>query len=315
MAPLGLRLTIRKVRMTEDESRRILADSSRGFLDPARVRVLLPSAGGPNAAGGALLAAGVAKRSAQPVEVIHIKTPAGWRDRIERWLGKAPPEHEVAAQLETHRQLIMVGLPPNLRTVTHHSAAAAILEAGRKGVDLIVLGASRRGDSLGGHIVEQVVAGAPCHVAIIKTGASASPRPYERLLVPCDGGVFARMGVDFAVQYAEATGARMTLAMSTSGGKPNGAAPRPATAEELAQISRVFLTSNIRPDILHIAPAGQDGEMGAVEQVAVQGNYDLVVVGAENRAVQHRLYFGHEAECVLRNEALTTVIVIPHVAV
>jgi Kef-type K+ transport system membrane component KefB/nucleotide-binding universal stress UspA family protein len=319
MAPLGLRLTIRKVRMTEDESRRILADASKRFLDPRRVRVLLPSAGGPNAAGGALLAAGIARSSAQPVEVVHIKTPAGWRDRIARWLGKAPPEQEIAAQVETHRQLIMVGLPPSFRTVSHHSAVEAILEAGREGVDLIVLGGSRRGDdSLGGSIVEQVVARAPCHVAIIKAGDRAEPRPYENLLVPCDGGVFSRMGVEFAVQYAEATGARVTVALSPAGdarlaGKAAGnGEPRLAVPEELAQISGVFLTSEVRPYLLHVS---SETELGAIEREAVRGKYDLVVLGVENRAVQHRLYFGHEAECVLRNDQLSTVIVIPHLAV
>ncbi|HYU16572.1 MAG TPA: cation:proton antiporter, partial [Candidatus Acidoferrum sp.] len=45
-APLGLRLTMRKVRMTAEESLRMEAEASKGAFDPLRVRVLLPSAGG-----------------------------------------------------------------------------------------------------------------------------------------------------------------------------------------------------------------------------------------------------------------------------
>jgi Kef-type K+ transport system membrane component KefB len=51
MAPLGLRLTMRMVRMTEDEAQRIAREDAIGIFDPARVRVLVPTAGGPNAIG------------------------------------------------------------------------------------------------------------------------------------------------------------------------------------------------------------------------------------------------------------------------
>ena len=54
MAPLGLRLTMKKVRMTDDEARRILAEQNKGMLDPERVRVLIPTAGGPNTPQAAL---------------------------------------------------------------------------------------------------------------------------------------------------------------------------------------------------------------------------------------------------------------------
>ena len=51
LAPVGLRLTMPRVRMTEDEARRILASESTGAFDPARVRVLLATGGGDERAG------------------------------------------------------------------------------------------------------------------------------------------------------------------------------------------------------------------------------------------------------------------------
>ena len=46
LAPVGLRLTMPRVRMTEDEARRILASESTGAFDPTRVRVMLATGGG-----------------------------------------------------------------------------------------------------------------------------------------------------------------------------------------------------------------------------------------------------------------------------
>ena len=49
MAPLGLRLTLRRVKMTAEEEARILSESQKGLFDKSRLKALLPSAGGPNA--------------------------------------------------------------------------------------------------------------------------------------------------------------------------------------------------------------------------------------------------------------------------
>src|SRR4029078_8205567 len=63
LAPVGLRLTMPRVRMTEEEARGILASESTGAFDPARVRVLLAAGGGPNALAAAPLSFGIAYRS------------------------------------------------------------------------------------------------------------------------------------------------------------------------------------------------------------------------------------------------------------
>ena len=62
LAPVGLRLTIPRVRMTDDEARRILISESTGMFDPAAVRVLLATGGGVNAHAAATLAFGLGQR-------------------------------------------------------------------------------------------------------------------------------------------------------------------------------------------------------------------------------------------------------------
>ena len=73
----------------------------------------------------------------------------------------------------------------------------------QRGCDIIVLG-SGDGPSIGGAVVEQVVADAPCHVAIMKA-PGAQPPAYRRILVPVDGSVASRLAVELALRYAEAT--------------------------------------------------------------------------------------------------------------
>ncbi len=73
LAPVGLRLTMPRVRMTEEEARRILASESTGAFDPEHVRLLLATAGGPNALAGAPLAFGLAKKSSAAVKILHVE--------------------------------------------------------------------------------------------------------------------------------------------------------------------------------------------------------------------------------------------------
>jgi hypothetical protein len=52
---------------------------------------------------------------------------------------------------------------------------------------------------------------------------------------------------------------------------------------------------------------------GALASEASSGNYDLVVIGAENRAVQHRLYFGADNERLIRSAPTTIALVVPNI--
>ena len=44
------------------------------------------------------------------------------------------------------------------------------------------------------------------------------------------------------------------------------------------------------------------------------GGYDLIVVGAENRAIQHRLFFGYENERLIRGTLIPVVVVVPNLS-
>ncbi len=317
LAPVGLRLTMPRVRMTEDEVRRIVASESMGAFDPGQVRVLLATAGGPNALAAAPLAFGLAKRSSAAVKILHVEAQHAWWRRVLPGLGGRAPTG-VSDQIE--RMRVLAGdKPPEIEQARGLAVAPTICEEAERGYDLIILG-SGEGPSVGGPVVEQVVGGAPCHVAILKTPAPVAE--YKNLLVPVDGSIGSRLAVELAIRYAEATGAELSLAVLTER-RPQAAAyadvsgthvpvEAPATGdEELERISVVFRASPIKPSILHLA---FDPRSSAVVQEVEKAHYDLVVLGTENRAVQHRLFFGYENERLIRAARVPVLVVVPNLA-
>jgi nucleotide-binding universal stress UspA family protein len=168
-----------------------------------------------------------------------------------------------------------------------------------------------------------VIEGAPCHVIVVKAGAHSADASCQHILVPFDGGVFARVAVELAVRYAEATGAEVTIAIIS---EPRTQLRRPADAlpdapppieaeltydEDISRISNIFRATELRP---HIVRLGYDPVSSAMVREAASGRYDMVMIGAENRAIQHRLFFGHDNERLIRDAPVTVAIAIPNVA-
>jgi len=305
------------VRMTADEAKRINAEQFKGAFDPARVRILVPTAGGPNAVGAARLAFGLAKRSENEIVLLYIDALSSWWERLKRMFNRrrAQAGQGLDEHLKTITALADGARPPDVRQVASRDVAASITDEAAKGYDMILVGASQRGPTLGGPVLEDVIESAPCHVAIIR---EAAPVPqYKSLIVPIDGSLVSRVAAEFAVRYAEVTGARLTLAVTVeqrpqvaayADDTPPEATPALDTERELARISTVFKASDLKPDVLRLA---YDPSSSALAQEAANGKYDLVVLGAENRAVQHRLFFGYDTERLIRMSPVAVVIVVP----
>lgn len=314
MAPIGLKLIMPRVRMTADEEKRILAAQSKGAFDPAVVRMLVPTAGGTNALGAARLAFAIAHRSESAITALYIDAQSTWWQRIARGLrrdataGRGIEEHFTAM-----RGMADGARAPELRKVASTDVAQAILDEAAKGYTVVMLGASHGGEVLGGAVLEEVVERAPCHVAIVKT--PHTDKAYQNILVPIDGSVMSRVAVEFAVRYAEVSGARLTLAMITERlpqvaaySDDDGSAERRTPEGELDRISNVFRASDVKPTILHL---DYDPSTSALTSAVETGEYDMVVLGAENRAIQHRLYFGYDNERLIRTSPVAVVIVVP----
>jgi Kef-type K+ transport system membrane component KefB/nucleotide-binding universal stress UspA family protein len=362
MAPIGLRLTMPRVRMTADEQQRIQAAASKGFIDRHRVRVLIPTGGGPGALTVAPLAFGLARESDAAVDILSIEDPVTWKNRLRNWFRPAPVR-DLAAHTDALRAMSHGGQPPQVRRAISRNVAEGIcLEAATRGTDIIMMGSSS--EIVGGAMIEAIVGAAPCHVAIMrgargaaasapgggpaeKVGEAAATTPrsdgFRRIFVPVDGSVASRLAVELAHRYAENTGAELTLAVLTErqpagagdDGAPSratgwdqarGTASREMSASagasggpgaggglpggELDRISVVFRASDLKPTVVHL---GYDPFSSGVTSEVRSGNYDLIVLGAENRAIQHRLFFGYDTERLIRVARVPIVVVVPHV--
>lgn len=345
MAPIALRLLMRMVRMTDDEEERLVAEQSRGIFDPTKLRILVPTSGSQNGLFAARIADALTSRTEEPVEIIYVDEKGSWFDRIFRIFGASDARKNIEEHLNKLRD--QAGpRAPKIRRITGQDAAGAVVQEAARGFDMILAGASGRHAGLGGHVLEEIVDQAPCHVAIVKAGTNG--RKLERVFVPVDGSSVSRAAAEFALHYAEAVGADLTLGLlserrggrsSLSGVQSDSISdtsptrPLPLSRswpeitiesaepsvpvqrtpeqlmEELVRISPVFRISPLKPQVIRI---DYDPGLGSVANIIARGKYGLVVLGAENRAVRQRLFFGHENERIINLDSVTTIILVPH---
>jgi Kef-type K+ transport system membrane component KefB/nucleotide-binding universal stress UspA family protein len=358
MAPLGLRLTMRMVRMSDEEAQRLRRESHRGALDPTRVRIMVPTAAGPNALEASRIASRIAKGSENPLEVLYVDAKSTTLQRFLRLFRPDPAGHGLATHMQSVQDMAEGGLPPRVREVASPSVSAAIIAEAQKGIDVIMIGASGRGAMLGGRVLEEVIVAAPCHVVIVRAGAQMET--HRRIFVPIDGSMASRVAAEFALLYAQTAGAELTLGViqerpshdddvdalprtwpiepssakrksmlhdagswphartaavksndpSQSGERAAPQAPL-SPAEELERISPAFHAADIAVRLLHLQ---YDPARSSIVTEVAEGKYDLVVLGAENRAITNRMFFGFENQRIIEQVATTTLIVVPKLA-
>ncbi len=338
MAPLLLRLTMRLVRVTDEEAERIAAETAKGLFDPAKLRVLVPTAGGPNALAAADLGLRIARRSAHPLTMLYVERKTGLMDWLLRLVSTSLEGRNVAAQLDEIRRHALEARmeAPETRRVSKRDVPDAINGEAAKGYNLILIGASDTRSGVHGEKLERLVAEAPCHVVIVKN-VSDAPGPYQHLLVPVDGAFYSRTALEFAIRYAEGVGngADVTIALITeaessgpsmapliaSRNTPAAQAGSRATSvmlmvEALAKegglekLSPVFKATKVKT---HVIVRKATGGGHPLLSETRSGRYDLIVLGAERRAIHYRLFFGYETERLLEQCPVTTALVVPRI--
>jgi nucleotide-binding universal stress UspA family protein len=339
MAPVLLRLTMKMVRLTEDEVERIAADQARGLFDPEKLRVLVPTAGGPNAMSAAAIGMRVARRSAHPVTVLYVERVTGWAQRL---FGRRAEGQNIGQHLDHLRKLAtsIKTADPDVRRQSKRDVVETIQQESSKGYDLVMVGASESKRGMRGEKLEKLVAESPCHVAIVKN-RGATDGPFSKILVPVDGSFFSRVAVEFAIRYAEGVGdsAEVTLAIETDGEQTRGPSPTGAAAAVghaptvpagrgranslllmadglskdggLEKLSPIFKATKVKTRLVVKGPSDRTSDRLPILEEANEGGYDLMVLGAENRAIHYRLFFGYQNEKVVEESKMTVVLVVP----
>jgi nucleotide-binding universal stress UspA family protein len=85
-------------------------------------------------------------------------------------------------------------------------------------------------------------------------------------------------------------------------------------ADTLRRISPLLASTARPPKVVSVsATPSASAAPGTLAAEAASGKYDLVVIGTENRAIQHRLFFGADTERLIRNAPVAIALVVPNI--
>jgi Kef-type K+ transport system membrane component KefB/nucleotide-binding universal stress UspA family protein len=321
LAPLLLRLIIPKLAMTDEERRRV-SDDARPRLFPAgALRILVPTAGGPNAAATFAIAAPIVRARGGGVTGLYVEPPSRrrrwWRifDSRSRLAGTGIEEHlaRAARLMDGERRLFAA------KRVTSADPAGAVLAEAERDYDVLMMGAAPR------HLFESSVTGkivASTRIPSVLVRASAEALgEVRRILVPLDGSFFAHAAAEFAFTVGNAAGARVTLLHVVNEARVAIGTVAMAESHESHAIrggEHAVLESGIRQEYESLAETSFDvrilasGDPAAtIADAANAGNFDLLVLGAENKMLAQPLFFGQGTASIVERAHCTTAVVIP----
>lgn len=321
MAPPLLKWSLSHVTLSDEERERLHLATQRSIFDKRTLRILIPTAGGPNALVALRIAAPLASYADATITALFVGSPsASPRVRFfsRLWQGRVQSGDEPLQRLQRLAQEYGVEIENKTVQTAAAQIPGEILKEVRRGYDLILLGASGYRHPLGGEYIEELLKDSPAHVAVIK--ARDEKLRYEHILVPTDGDFYAQLAVEFAAMYAEDVGALVTLFHVL----PLPERPRrllrkrytPLDANTLKMMADTMLwelrPSRARAD-LRLAAKVVEGERADEEilRETQQGGYDLLVVGADNRAGRSGVFVDQRTEHLVGQAPCTAIVVMP----
>jgi Kef-type K+ transport system membrane component KefB/nucleotide-binding universal stress UspA family protein len=321
LAPLALRLTLRGVQMTPEERARIAGEGQRGLFDRNRLKALIPTAGGPNARVAGRLAAALVRGEAATLTMLFVQNDPSLWGRLRRWFKPDIAGLNLQEQLEAVRQF---AAPHNarveMRKVTERDTVGFICKEAAHGYHLMLLGAGQR-SPLRSAVTVALLESAPCHVAIVR-GSSVVDGELKQILVATNGSFFSRAAIELAVLYAEAVQGTVTVLYSVEADAHDAASDDDGSStldEGFRRMMATTLLTTLTPLLTQTR-----ARVNVIVRESVQptvpvlaearsGLYQLVVVGAESHAVQHRLSVGYDVERIVQEAPCAVVVVVPRI--
>jgi nucleotide-binding universal stress UspA family protein len=132
--------------------------------------------------------------------------------------------------------------------------------------------------------------------------------PMQRILLAYDGTDAARKALDTAATFATTFGASVTV-VSVVPRHPGRSPIDPwddgqVHAQELRDAASVLRERGVPFDLLE--PSGDVPR--TIERIALEGDYDLIVIGSRNLGSVERLLMGSVSEHVAQHAATTVVV-------
>ncbi|MGE0681436.1 MAG: cation:proton antiporter [Candidatus Binatia bacterium] len=319
MAPPLLKWALRHVIISEEEQQRLEFAEYRSIFDKRTLRILIPTAGGPNALTALRIAAPLATSADATITALFVS--ANTSSHLIRffprlWRRPHPQLHEPTQLLFQLAREYGVNIDVKIVQAVEERAPEAILREARRGYDLVLLGASGYRHPLGGAYIEEMLAAAPTHLAIIK--ARGEQLKYKHLLVPTNGEGDTQLAIEFAAMYAEDAEARMTLFHTI----PPPEHPRRLFRRSYTPLDESTLKMMADTLVWELRPRRAKSELQidacvveeerpipALLREAQRGSYDLLIVSAPLRTIRPPYLLDPATEQIV-NEAPCTVIVI-----
>jgi nucleotide-binding universal stress UspA family protein len=179
-------------------------------------------------------------------------------------------------------------------------AGAIVEEAGRKKVDMIIIGRHGRTGLtkiLMGAVAAKVIGHAPCKVMVVPKAASID---YRNILVATDGSVHGTAAVTEAIAIAQRCGSRL-LALS--------AMRNESEREEARNHSRkaVEMAKKEGVEAEAVTPLGRSSD--AIVETAGGRGVDLIVMGTYGKTGVKKLFMGSSTEKVIGNAGCGVLVV------
>jgi K+:H+ antiporter len=324
LAPLLLRMVLPRLPITVEERRRIDDQGRTGMLPTGPLRVLVPTAGGDNAAAAFAMAAPLVSARGGALTALFVEpTSKGgfWRRLLggpSRLAGRGIEEHlaHAEARMGPQRRLFSV------KRVAAPDTSVAVLAEARRDYDLLMVGASPR------HLVEssplaRIVSGAAMPVVIVR-GGEPWAQPTGRVLVPLDGSIFSRAAGEFAFAYAASAKLHVTLLHVLSETRVSTgtlASPERRDSHAVGHGLEATIAARIRGDFARLAEDGaveydvrllaSGDPSGTILEVTRSEGFDLLVLGAENKLLSRPSFFGPGTAAIVDGAECTTAVVIP----
>jgi nucleotide-binding universal stress UspA family protein len=322
MAPLLLRVAMRFIPMNPEEQARLQSGAQRGLFNPERVKAIIPTAGGPNALVAGRIAAGLVRGEPATVTLLFVESTG---ESFMRRVWKRFRPDQAGKNLQEHLDLIKAYADEkqarvDVRRSAEEDAAQYICrEAAHGGYDIILVGAGLK-NPLRSAVTTGLLENAPCTVGIVR--GRGSIEDCKRVLVTTNGSYFSRAALEVAILYAEKIGASVTVLYTMEDERTGGEDEEHASTLEdgfrrmmattlLTQLSPMMTRTQARINV--IVRVGDNPTPHVIEE-ARAGLYQMLVVGAENRAVQHRLSVGYDVEKIVNEAPCTVMVVVPKIA-
>ncbi len=226
---------------------------------------------------------------------------------------EVPPQlpHQAAVMTGKSTALLMTavesarshGVNAIAEAISTRSVADAIIQSAiNKGSDLIVLGSSQRTMTekmLFGNVVDTVLKHAPCDVVVFSYTNDVKPISYDKILVPTSGYMHATRALNIAIgleKKFQGSITSMYVGKDTEAGSADAILQRVNAMAENSGVSHsaIFLTGNIVDNIANVAK---------------EGDYDLIIIGATERTSHYKQLLGSTADEIIKKAPCNVLVV------